>query len=1403
MLDFLLDSTGLSNNLIGLFTAFQNAKSNHEQTNTRREIGHLMTFHTKSVSSAQELWEDHFKQNTELAQQFDQAATLPEYTAVFQKLGFIEATSPTTKQEKILQTLEQTHIDQASPIDRITQGKLDEVNRKLELLPDTNKQTKEAIQTAQTRYFRSLPDPELQPLPWQERPEIDQALQFLREPHGKQVLLLTGDAGMGKSEITGKITQQSIQEQWLVFPLRLDMVKPVDSAHELGQNLGFPSSPVDALAKAAQGKPCLLVIDQLDAISLASGRDPQFFSVVDEMLQAASCIPNLRVLLACREFDLKHDDRFQRLIKAREPIAQQLSLSPLTTDQVHQVLKQKELDSDRLTDQQLKLLQNPLHLNLFLINDPNEVFCFGFHSLTDLYNLFWKEKQRLFSSEPHNFNLMEVLSPLIERMNKTMALSLSKTTLDRIPKESEILLSHGILREEGNMVAFFHESFFDYVYARSFLSSEQELLDFLTADEQHLFRRAQVRQVLTMLRQEDKPRYLKTLDDLIHSPDIRFHIKELILGLLVNWPDPSNEEWEILKQCLQSPDPDIMYLCQGFSHSTGWSKYLLDSGLLKTFFESDKEDEQRFANYALQRLIQIHPDDFSDFVTPYLETSVSSDIHQRITKSFISDTYTFPIFNIIKRLYQLDAIKNETFWRLLYQISRTQPKWAIDGILLFLQRQINHPIPQSEWRTILSLSKKVIPDEWYADETLKKCMATHPQSFVQHVLPKMLLLSATYANPQSNQILIQDHLWHYAYDFGTDIRKTAKHFLINMFEALSLLTPEQFAQYQPLLQKNPLVLAQYLLIKGYTAHPNDFADQAIDDLCNLRERLFLYEKGSKLQLSIKLLQAITPHASSRALRKLEQNIMSYKPKPKRLRQKELAEYTFLTNITPDRRSAEAQNRINELARKFPSYDPTLPDRHCWEHTPDSPISADACKKMTDGQWLSAMQKYNDPHKRQYHQDGQVIGGAEQLAWMLGARAKEEPERFARFALSLPDDIAADYLEQLIIDLAQTGLDPALTLQVIKRFHRIPNQPYGDSILNLFTRKPEVDWPNEALQIVADYALNHPDPKTDTWINNDDWDGFYAGLHSIRGHAAKTIDQLLEAKPTRFHFFRPTLEKMIYDPIIAVRSCIAAPVSRVLNIDPELALEWFLQLADTHDEFLRSPHTRIFIEQACDQHFTVIRPIIERMLQSEDEEIAQEGARLACLSALHHAEAEDLAQQARTGSLPQRLGAVRVYCLNLHHHFAKEQCEQHLPSFFDDPDPTVRGQAGRFIFQFKPKDFNKHQVLVETLMNSQTYREDPVFLLEALKNSAMRLPNVLLDSAEAYMNANASPHQAQSQQSLLHIQDFGTLLFSLHTQHLNRPSPDSDILERCLDLIDNMARWRVPEYQKGMQDLDRA
>ncbi|WP_157451921.1 hypothetical protein [Deinococcus aquatilis] len=139
--------------------------------------------------------------------------------------------------------------------------------------------------------------------------------------------------------------------------------------------------------------------------------------------------------------------------------------------------------------------------------------------------------------------------------------------------------------------------------------------------------------------------------------------------------------------------------------------------------------------------------------------------------------------------------------------------------------------------------------------------------------------------------------------------------------------------------------------------------------------------------------------------------------------------------------------------------------------------------------------------------------------------------------------------------------------------------------------------------------------------------------------------------------------------------------------------------------------------------------------------------------------------------------------------------------FQDEDARVRQEVARFPGRLAEESFTEHRDLIRAFLASPAFREEPSQMLRKLKVSALRLPSTLLEPAEAYMLGVDAPQFAAGSRDALHVREFGQLLIRLYTQHFNRGIHD-EILVRCMNLFDQMARWRIGEYFDAMRQLER-
>ena len=328
------------------------------------------------------------------------------------------------------------------------------------------------------------------------RDEVSRILSIFDDDRSGNTALVTGKAGVGKSSVIAQVFEEIDGKGWQILALRADRIEPAATPRELGQRLGLPASPTSALANLADGNDCLLIIDQLDAVSLASGRNPEFFDCIAAMLNQANHHPNMRVLAACRKFDVDNDHRIRELISANG-IAQEVPLLEFDEVTVREVVAKLGIDSGSLNSKQIELLSLPVHLRLLAeVSSGKNGAPLGFQTAKELYDAFWEEKKRALREQVDVTHVQEVADLMAKNMSERQALSVPFSLLDKYRKVPDRMRSQNILVKDGSRVSFFHESFFDYIFARRMVEDNFDAVQFILGQGQSLFIRSQIRQIL-------------------------------------------------------------------------------------------------------------------------------------------------------------------------------------------------------------------------------------------------------------------------------------------------------------------------------------------------------------------------------------------------------------------------------------------------------------------------------------------------------------------------------------------------------------------------------------------------------------------------------------------------------------------------------------------------------------------------------------------------------------------------------------------------------------------------------------------------------------------------------------------------------------------------------------------
>lgn len=434
------------------------------------------------------------------------------------------------------------------------------------------------------------------------RSATKQLLKLFETDMGGSDCVLTGKAGAGKTACMAELVESAQELGMAVLAFRLDRLSPVTTTCALGRELGLEESPALVLQAAAGGREALLVVDQLDAVSTVSGRGVEFFEAVEGLLAEVRGLrvrQKLHVVLVCRAFDLENDLRLRRLLSEKHT---KVEVAELSADEAKGVLAAEGFQVELFQPRQIELLRLPQNLSLFLEGGFDQQQTPRFNTAKELFDLYWKEKRRRVAERaaPTPDQWMDVIRVLCDEMTRTQQLSVIREVLDPYEAYVTQMASEGVLTFDGKRYEFGHESFFDYCFARTFVTGQQTLTDFIASSEQHLFRRAQVRQVLAYLRDADRPRYYRELRALLTDVRIRPHLKDLALALALNVPDPGDEDWNVLEPWLRSElaafaqgkkneDRLATLVWQHFFTSEIWFRLVDERGLLAEWLRSGIE----------------------------------------------------------------------------------------------------------------------------------------------------------------------------------------------------------------------------------------------------------------------------------------------------------------------------------------------------------------------------------------------------------------------------------------------------------------------------------------------------------------------------------------------------------------------------------------------------------------------------------------------------------------------------------------------------------------------------------------------------------------------------------------------------------------------------------------------
>ena len=393
--------------------------------------------------------------------------------------------------------------------------------------------------------------------------------------------MLVGDAGSGKSVILKDLWQKLNEEGIIVLGIKADHYY-VNDIQQLEKELGISDSLEKMIEKLkSKSKQVLILIDQIDALSLSLSTSRKYLNAYRLLVKKLLVINGVKVIISVRNWDLKYDadlNFFEEDNEQKRNNQKTITVKDLTDKQVNSVLIHLKVNTKNVPKKLFELLKKPLHLNVFSKIYKHTDKLETIQTLQDLYEELWIQQiLRLPKKTPaKQKKCIQLLYDLVATIKISTP---AKRLQNKYLKELDYLKSIQLINEKDGKVQFFHQTFFDFVFAKKFIEKELSIAQLLKDHEQGLLVRAKLKMILGHLREDNPKKYLKTTQKLLKGKKIRFHIKYLILTLLGFQDNPTRNEQKFVKSVVLEHDKYRRIFLE-LAWGKGWLAFFIENSVL-------------------------------------------------------------------------------------------------------------------------------------------------------------------------------------------------------------------------------------------------------------------------------------------------------------------------------------------------------------------------------------------------------------------------------------------------------------------------------------------------------------------------------------------------------------------------------------------------------------------------------------------------------------------------------------------------------------------------------------------------------------------------------------------------------------------------------------------------------
>ncbi|WP_156938152.1 hypothetical protein [Mesorhizobium sp. WSM3626] len=1253
--------------------------------------------------------------------------------------------------------------------------------------------------------------------------DVDDAVTLAMD-QGHNITVVAGGAGGGKSVALYKTIESARAMGWPVLAFRIDRFLSCHAVGEIGEALvGRAESPVGLLGNRYGNKSCLLVVDQVDAVSEASGRSGRIRELLFRILGESHFYPRMKVVIACRSYDLERDSRLKPL--SENIVTRSITLRPLSWDDaVVPLMGKLGLGDRRFTDQERSILSVPINLQLFasivLAGEGIE----GEISSGRLFDQLLEVRGRDFLAAGFSWTPEAALGAMAYSMSENQDLTAPPAVLAAFPGAVHALNSHGLISAIGGKLQFAHESFFDHIFSRQFLATGQSVHSLLTSDEQRLFRRTQVRQIFSRLRDLAATRkYLSDLRQVMDGGDIRYIIKDAVAYWLADVNAPTREELAIVQPWIMSESPQ-RNLAKLVLHGRDWLPLVIGSGLAQSWINASDEIKE-LAFSVLRKGAPRHPRIAAAFIRSWW---AGDNKRGAELIAWFNRLYPEEPIGELETLYG-DLVAATSDGDVIEKLSGnfdlaawTHKNKALGASILgFWLRRWMKAYPQ----------KHPFSDAGEGQSTthwLEEIVKHSPEAFLNAIVPPFanaLRLDRDKAGRKDTltiRLPIGTHDQHYV------------RFIAQALARIALENPDRASAYLDQIEPNGAV-ALYLHFVTIAANGQHLANRLLP-LIQDEQAFKIGQSGGEWEPAASAAKAAFPYLSAKDCSAVEAIILSTRTEldwageylrlskenvDKFRRYDHPREYIIrilntsgeheravLTTIGRAHLSPRALRRLEELDRKFKQRPPpeAYGIRGGWVQ---SPIPHDKAGFMTDPQWLSAMEHYKRDGRHRYER-GRVIGGARELGSALQARAKNEPERFVRLLERMPLSLDAVYPEAILDGVRESSGEAALIARAIKAAVRWSSHSFNRAVSWTVNKHPSAAADTEILALLlkiaasgtaSDTAVRTTGPSEQSTsveeLLRGDEDIYASGINQERGSAYEALASVLWDEETTLDDITALVERRVdEEPLASVLVCMLHTVNSIAKYDTERGISLLTRIADRDLSLMRSQGGHHLLQWISVSYPEQVAKIIRQLMASEHESLRVLGLFLESGTALNDDTASIAFLENTThDTLRRRVAAFRG-CGNISSDKIGDRAAQWLRLLVDDPEKLVRNELYHVNWGEVLDGDTDRVELARSYLNSAAFEDHSDNLVHALEERVDRFPGFAFEVLHRVLALYPVWAKNGRQGHYTTIHHLGRLLVELYR------AVDDERERELLDLFDTYLARDMYDIRSEMSSYER-